>query len=213
MTFGDRKKPLKRTGFKSRGKPLAPGKPLKRSGGLARTGGLARSASTVKRPKDTGPTGKVKDLVDGRAGATTTHPGVCEFVGCGRKRADRHHRLNRKMGGRDGDMAVKVNGAEWLVDLCDGHHALVTRPDRADAALVAEVRAIFGDYGRSATVRVLVELLGYVLREQVEGRPVDAAKTEILTRHRVGPILLNADGSITETEWPPGHPLHSSGAQ
>src|SRR5688572_2138184 len=62
-----------------------------------------------KRAKDTGPKRSVEEMVDARSG------GMCEWPTCPMPQVHRHHRLNRKQGGRHGEAKVRVNGAAWLL--------------------------------------------------------------------------------------------------
>lgn len=120
------------------------------------------------RARDTGPTAKTRAVVHARSGDR------CEWPACPRLRRDVHHRLNRKVGGRHGEMRQRLNGAEWLVDACRHHHNLATR-------------AVGDD-------RVLVESMGWVLREGD-----DAVLVPILTRHSTRPVLLAGDGTYRTT--------------
>lgn len=110
-----------------------------------------------------GPSRRVCLLVDGRAA------GLCEWPGCGRRATDRHHRLNRKAGGRHGTADERMNTAPWLLGACRLHHDQVTS---AVGAALAEAR------GR-----------GWVL---IEGQ--DAEAVPVLTRHWPEPIWLDVDG-------------------
>ncbi|WP_146605842.1 hypothetical protein [Micromonospora craterilacus] len=145
---------------------------LNRVAGLARTGGpnrsgqLAQSSFKPARWVDTGPTVEVEAIVDRRSG------GWCEWPGCRRPQVDRHHRLNRKIGGRHGAARERINGVPWLLGACRPHHDFVTNPTGDD--------------------RVLAESMGWLLREHQ-----DAAATPVLTRHRPEPVLLTADGDWT----------------
>jgi hypothetical protein len=78
--------------------------------------------ATGKRPKDTGPKQSVTELVHKRSG------GMCEWSGCTEPATDKHHRLNRKDGGRHGEMRDRLNGVAWLLHACRVHHAYVTSP-------------------------------------------------------------------------------------
>jgi len=131
--------------------------------------GLARNAAdrdrkplARKQPAYTGPSDAVKALVDGRSGLR------CEWPGCPRRQQDRHHRLNRKAGGRHGDARERVNGAAWLLGACRPHHDRVTNP-------VGEVR-------------VEAERMGWILREHQ-----DAETVPVLTGR--GWVLLRPDGT------------------
>lgn len=129
---------------------------------------MLRTAAAVKpkRVKDTGPKRSVVDLLKVRSG------GVCEWMGCDKSAADKHHRLNRKTGGRHGEMAVRVNGVAWLLHVCRMHHAYVT-----SAFGVALERA---------------RRYGWLLRE---GQ--DAARVPVRTRHHPAAVLLNEAGKWT----------------
>ncbi|MEU0078627.1 hypothetical protein ABZY58_12075 [Micromonospora tulbaghiae] len=131
--------------------------------------GLSRAAADrdrkpKRKPAYTGPSDRVKALVDGRSG------GRCEWPGCERAQQDRHHRLNRKAGGRHGEAAERINQASWLLGVCRRHHDRVTNP-------VGEVR-------------VEAERMGWILREHQ-----DAATTPVLTRR--GWLLLGNGGDFT----------------
>jgi len=139
---------------------LPVGAPLNRAEG-------GRFAALDRKPtKNTGPTAAVRTLVDARSG------GRCEWPGCPRPQQDRHHRLNRKSGGRHGAAAVRINGAAWLLAACRPHHERVTNP--------------------TGEVRVEAARMGWVLRENQ-----DAESTPVLTRHHSTPVLLTAAGSYT----------------
>ena len=86
-----------------------------------------RVKPATRRPKDTGPTARVRALVRLRS------QGWCEWPVCGRTATDVHHRLNRKAGGRHGEMARRINQPAWLLHACRDHHRAVTSP--AGAAL------------------------------------------------------------------------------
>lgn len=111
--------------------PLETRTALKRTTALA-VSPLARSALHAsqagrqvparRRPKNTGPTAKVRALVRLRS------RGICEWPVCGREATDIHHRLNRKQGGRQGEMAQRINQPAWLLHACRGHHRAVTSP-------------------------------------------------------------------------------------
>lgn len=159
--------------------------PLKAVAGLARTSPLAavsprRKAALKAAGKPvlaalatryTGPTRRVCALVDGRA------EGRCEFPDCCSAGDDRHHRLNRKNGGRHGEMRRLVNSAAWLLIACRPHHNLVTD---ADGEELAEAK-------RS----------GWVLNE---GQ--DAARVPVATGHSERLVWLDNEGNWS-TE-PPG---------
>lgn len=126
---------------------------------------ILRTVVPVKRPTYTGPSKAVRDTVDIRSG------GRCEWPGCAMPQTDRHHRLNRKQGGRKGAARERVNGVAWLLGCCRAHHERVTNP-----------------VGR---VRVEAERMGWILREHQN------AETPVLTRHHPLPVLLNGNGSWT----------------
>lgn len=124
----------------------------------------AREAKlAMPRPVYTGPKRPVCALVDARSG------GMCEFPGCTRHQDHRHHRLNRKSGGRHGEARERLNGAAWLLAVCATHHDIVTNP--------------------TGELRETVERMGWVLREHQ-----DATQTEVFTRHQVDPVFLANDG-------------------
>lgn len=123
----------------------------------------AAVAVKPKRPRNTGPKRSVVSLLKARSG------GVCEWIGCNRPATDKHHRLNRKAGGRHGQMAERINGVEWLLDACRLHHAYVT-----SAHGVALERA---------------RRYGWLL---LEGQ--NAATVPVRTRHHSLPVLLTPDG-------------------
>lgn len=123
-----------------------------------------REATTVRRKqKNTGPTQKVRRIVAARSG------GWCEWVGCNRQATECHHRLNRKQGGRHGEMAKVINSAAWILAACRQHHDAVTSP-----------------HGEARTTALAT---GWLL---LEGD--DATHTPVLTRH--GLVLLNNDGGF-----------------
>ncbi len=128
-----------------------------------------REAEKRKPSRRTDPKRSVCELVDERS------KGMCEWQGCPRLGVDRHHRLNRKSGGRHGEMAELVNGAAWLLKVCKVHHAYVTS---AYGKQLAEVRR-----------------KGWVLRE---GQ--NALRVPVLTRHDEEPVWLLPDGSFLRFE-------------
>jgi hypothetical protein len=135
----------------------------------------ARTSNTppvrTKSPAYTGPKRSVCDLVDARSGKR------CEFPACANQQDHRHHRLNRKAGGRHGEMRERLNSAAWLLGVCAVHHEIVTNP-------VGELRKT-------------VERMGWVLRE---GQ--DATAVEVATRHHAEPVFLdNAGQWHTYEEW------------
>lgn len=144
--------------------PLGRGGPLVRRAPLARGGPLRRTAITT-RGRDSGPAQKTRDLVHKRSG------GRCEWPGCWRMRSDVQHRLNRKDGGRHGEMRDRLNGAAWLLDICRHHHDRIGNKDR-----------------------LLAEDMGWVLREFTNGKPTDALLAPVLTRHHPDPVLLDNAG-------------------
>lgn len=155
--------------------------PLTSKTELRRTAPLPRSAldanSTAKRQaqkrRDTGPSARVRALVHARSG------GWCEWAGCWLIAVDIHHRLNRKSGGRHGEMRERINQGAWLLDACRMHHDLVTSP-----------------HGEA---RVLARESGWLLREGEDARSVP-----VLSRH--GLVWLADDGSthtIDPTEEEP----------
>lgn len=162
----ERRKPLARMSAKRRAALAAAGNPnpwstIVSTAGRGITPRLA--APTPKKRRHTGPTTTVRALVRARSS------GLCEWPGCPRPGTDLHHRLNRKQGGRHGEMRDRINGAAWLLDACRPHHERVTSP-------VGEVR-------------VAVEQLGWVLREHQ-----DAEVMPVFTRH--GWVLLTPDGGF-----------------
>lgn len=134
---------------------------------LARPQGSGLASVTPLRRDYTGPTDAVGELVDRRSG------GVCEWPDCGRPQQDRHHRLNRKIGGRHGEMRERLNGAAWLLGCCRPHHNMVTSP--------------FGG------VLVKARAMGWLLRE---GQ--DALVVPVLTGR--GWVLLTDDGGAAPVE-------------
>lgn len=124
------------------------------------------SAKTAKakRPKDTGPPKPVVQLLHERSG------GICEGPLCTRVAIHKHHRLNRKAGGRHGEAHERVNGVEWLLHVCYRHHELVT-----------------SSYGPR---RQVARTWGWLLLEHE-----DAARVPVWTRHHEEPVWLLADGT------------------
>lgn len=162
---------MKRTAL-ARHSALKPGGPIQRVKALVNKNPLrrkkampAQGATLAKRPRrrSTGPKTSVCELVDKRSGR------ICEWPECGQPQADRHHRLNRKAGGRHGEMRERLNGAAWLLGACRPHHDMVTNP--------------VGD------VRQLAEDWGWLLRE---GQ--DAAQSPVMTCHSVEPVWLDNAG-------------------
>lgn len=168
----ERRKPLARMSAKRRAALAEAGNPNPWSTMVNTAGrGVApRLAVTAPKRRHTGPTVAVRALVRARSG------GLCEWPGCPRPGIDLHHRLNRKLGGRHGEMRARINGAAWLLDACRPHHERVT-------SSVGEVR-------------VEAERMGWVLREHQ-----DAEVTPVLTCH--GWVLLTPDGSYTT--YSPNH--------
>jgi hypothetical protein len=150
--------------------PLKPGKGLTRLGRTAseRVRSTHRSPKPQRsRPRATGPTAAVRKLVRLRS------DGWCEWPGCWLVAAEQHHRLNRKNGGRHGEMAERINQAAWLLDACRLHHDAVTSP-----------------HGEA---RVLARQMGWLLHEGEDAREV-----AVLTRH--GRVWLHDDGTTTEVK-------------
>ena len=120
--------------------------------------------ATPKRQAYTGPKKSVTELVDERSG------GMCEWSDCGQRQTERHHRLNRKNGGRHGEAKERVNGVAWLLGACRVHHAFVTSP-----------------YGHRLKV---ARDRGWLLLEHE-----DATQVPAWTRHSDEPVYLTADGA------------------
>ncbi len=156
---------LSRTTPLLRKTPLTSLTPLARSS-LSRNAGPKLPAKP-KRARDTGPSQRVRGLVALRSG------GICEWPGCGQQATDQHHRLNRKAGGRHGEMAERINQAAWLLHACRDHHRVVTSP-------VGEAR-----------LQSLA--MGWLL---LEGH--DALRVPAVTRH--GRVWLTNDGRFI---WSP----------
>lgn len=114
----------------------------------------------ARRQRYTGPPQAVCRMVDKRSGR------MCEWPGCPRPQDHRHHRLDRGMGGRHGEMHDLINGAAWLLAACFEHHERVTNPV---GEVLAEAKAN-----------------GWVL---IEGQ--DATTVPVLTRHAAGRVLLD----------------------
>lgn len=156
--------------------PLAP-MSEKRRAQLAATGNtfptstFTRSPklSQPKRPNDTGPTRSVVQLLHARS------EGLCEWPRCFDQATEKHHRLNRKAGGRHGVAAVRVNGIEWLIHTCRVHHEFVTSP-------VGERRCV--------AIR-----MGWLLTERQ-----DAARAPVWTRHDEEPVWLLPGGGWARYE-------------
>lgn len=140
-----------------RAAPLQQGQPLRRTR-------ITATVAAARRPRrDTGPARSVRQIVYERSG------GWCEWPGCTQQRAEVHHRLGRKAGGRHGSMSDLINQAAWLLAACREHHWQVTSPVGA--------------------VREQACADGWLL---VEGQ--DARSVPVLTRHWPGPILLDDEG-------------------
>jgi hypothetical protein len=131
---------------------------------LVRKPKMATAAPKAKpRAKYTGPKRSVCVLVDIRSDKR------CEFPGCDLAQDHRHHRLNRKAGGRKGEMRERINQAAWLLGVCAIHHEIVTNPPP----------------GMIETIK----RMGWIL---VEGQ--DATQVEVFTRHQVDPVFLDNSG-------------------
>lgn len=122
-----------------------------------------------KAQRYTGPKRSVCDLVDARSGR------LCEWPACPRPQDHRHHRLDRGMGGRHGEMADRLNGAAWLLAVCWVHHEIVTNP--------------VGD------LLTTVKEMGWVL---IEGQ--DATAVPVWTRHSGEPVWLDNAGGWHQYE-------------
>lgn len=121
-------------------------------------------AAATKRAAYTGPKKSVTELVDERSG------GLCEWPACLQPQVHRHHRLNRKQGGRHGEPRERINGAAWLLGACVPHHAYVTSA-----------------YG----VRLKrAKAMGWLLMEHQ-----DATQEPVWTRHSDEPVYLTPDGA------------------
>lgn len=164
---------MKRTTLK-RSSPLKPMSDRRRaylaSVGVIPSSTLARTpipkmvAPKPIRRSDTGPSRRVVELLSARSS------GFCEMPGCIRAATDKHHRLNRKAGGRKGAMRDRINGVAWLLHACRPHHDVVTSPVGAT---------------REQVIR-----MGWLL---LEGQ--DALSVPVLTRHHPMPVWLDDDGS------------------
>lgn len=130
-------------------------------------------------PDRPGITPHTRALVQYRAGY------YCEWHACRSPGTDVHHRLNRKSGGRYGDMADQVNGPASLLFACRHHHDQVT----------------------SAWGRALAEARrrGWLLQEHQH--PED---TPVWTRHRPEPVWLLPTGDWWPTTLP--HPTRPATA-
>jgi hypothetical protein len=115
------------------------------------------------RRRDTGPPRATVELLFVRSGR------ICEWPDCGQSATEKHHRLNRKHGGRHGEAHKRVNGVAWLLHACHLHHAYVTSPsgERRETAIA----------------------MGWLLLENQ-----DATQVPVLTCHDDEPVWLDADG-------------------
>ncbi len=95
---------------------------------------------------------------------------ICEWPDCWQPATDKHHRLNRKDGGRHGEMRDRLNGVAWLLHACRVHHAYVTSPH---------------GFRRQKAIE-----MGWLL---LEGQ--DAQRVPVLTRHDEEPIWLLPNGT------------------
>jgi hypothetical protein len=131
---------------------------------------ISHQPMAAKKPS-TGPKRDGRELLAWRSS------GLCEWPEplCPELATDAHHRLNRKAGGRHGDMRDKLNGVEWLLHACRTHHAYVTSP--------------YGHRRRNAIA------IGWLLLEGQE-----ALRIPVLTRHDEEPIWLLPDGSFIRFE-------------
>lgn len=169
---------LKRTKGLQRGGPLNPYS--KRRWAEVTAAGFRPVSTFAPRPREpftakakvrkhAGPKRPVLEVVNERAGE------LCEFPRCCERWTDTHHRLNRKAGGRHGEMAELVNGAAWLLKACRYHHRQVT------SAHGAELKRY--------------KAMGWVLMEHQ-----DALRVPVLTRHDDERIWLLPDGSFLRFE-------------
>lgn len=115
------------------------------------------------RRRDTGPLRSTVEILYIRSGR------ICEWPTCGQPATEKHHRLNRKIGGRHGEAHERLNGVEWLLHACRVHHAYVTSP--------------VGERRRNALD------MGWLLLEHQ-----DALRVPVLTCHDGEPVWLDADG-------------------
>lgn len=120
-------------------------------------------APARKRTRYTGPKKSATELVDERSAKR------CEWPDCNQPQDHRHHRLNRKAGGRKREGKERVNGAAWLLGACYLHHAYVTSP--------------------SGERRGVAERMGWLLREHQ-----DATQVPVQTRHDSEPVWLDNSG-------------------
>lgn len=140
--------------------------PMPRGKGLTRTPWPPAQPKPHRRRRSTGPTAKVRGVVHARSGDR------CEWPGCPNGRAEVHHRLNRKDGGRHGEMGHIINQPAWLLDACGHHH-----------------RAVTSAFGAALN---LAKATGWVLMEGQDARVVP-----VLTRHHSIPVLLDDAGDWT----------------
>ncbi len=162
--------------------------PLGRGTGLQRR---ASSTPVVKTRRDTGPSASVKALVDGRCGGDPAagFPGRCEWPGCSALRLHRHHRLNRKDGGRHGLADEVINGAEWLLGACWDHHMYVTSASGTRLRIGREMGWILQE-------EHLDRVLAYLrLPEHLRVRPAYELLPKVLTRHADIEVYLCDDGT------------------
>lgn len=125
---------------------------------------IANTLVSIARP-DTGPSRRVRRLVAWRSG------GWCEWPVCWGRAVEINHRLNRKMGGRHGEVAELINEPHWLLHVCRVHHRRVTSA-HGEALAVAK-------------------RMGWVLTEDQ-----DAAAVLVLTRHDLDPVRLLPSGLV-----------------
>jgi hypothetical protein len=120
---------------------------------------LSRTPAPRTRSRYTGPKKSVIELIDKRSGKR------CEWPGCHQPATERHHRLNRKSGGRHGEAHERVNGPAWLLSVCHTHHMALPRR------------------------RKIAERMGWLLREHQ-----DATQVPVQTRHDAEPVWLDNSG-------------------
>lgn len=139
--------------------------PMPRGEGPKRRTPIKRTAAKPKRPRDTGPTTKVRQIIRGRSG------GWCELAlpCCSYLACQASHRLAKKKGGRHGEMRKRVNGAAWILDACPECHRAITS---AEEPLLSEYRDA-----------------GLLLREGQDARLVP-----VRSRHFPRPVLLDDEG-------------------
>lgn len=131
--------------------------------------GAEKPAWKPKRHADTGPKQSQVDLLFKRSLR------ICEWPGCWQPATDKHHRLNRKDGGRHGEMRDRLNGVAWLLHACRVHHAYVTSPH--------------GFRRRKAME------MGWLLLENQ-----DALRVAVITRHHDQPVWLLPTGKWLKYE-------------